>query len=80
LPHVAQTLFQGLQLTQTPGRSMEDVDGLRIAKSLYEEVFKGGTEYIDPDDIAYALDVAVRRLRDEVKDPMRWAPYIHLGI
>jgi hypothetical protein len=59
---------------------MEDVDGPRIAKSLYEDVFKGDLEYVNPDDIAYALDSAVRRLRDEVKDPMRWAPYIHLGI
>jgi hypothetical protein len=59
---------------------MEDVDGPRIAKSLYEEVFKGDSEYIDPDDIAYALDAAVRCLRRDVKNPMRWAPYIHLGI
>jgi hypothetical protein len=59
---------------------MQDVDGPRIAKSLYEDVFKSDSEYINPDDIAYALDAAVRRLRHEVKDPMRWAPYIHLGI
>jgi hypothetical protein len=59
---------------------MEDVDGPRIAESVYEEVFKGDSECIDPDDIAYALDAAVRRLRQETKDPMRWAPYIHLGI
>jgi hypothetical protein len=59
---------------------MEDVDGPRIAKTLYEGVFRGDSEYIDPDDIAYALDAAVRNLGHEVKDPMRWAPYIHLGI
>jgi hypothetical protein len=59
---------------------MQDVDGPRIAKSLYEDVFNGDSDYINPDDIAYALDTAVVRLRREVKDPMRWAPYIHLGI
>jgi hypothetical protein len=59
---------------------MGDEDGPRIAKSLYQDVFKSDSEYIDPDDIAYALDGAVRRLRQEVRDPMRWAPYIHLGI
>jgi hypothetical protein len=59
---------------------MQDIDGPRISESLYKEVFKGDAEYIDPDDIAYALDGAVRRLRQEVRDPMRWAPYIHLGI
>jgi hypothetical protein len=59
---------------------MQDIDGPRISESVYEEVFKGDSEYINPDNIAYALDRAVRRLRHEVKDPMRWAPYIHLGI
>jgi hypothetical protein len=59
---------------------MEDVDGPRIAKSLYEEVFNGDSDYINPDDIAYALDAAVRHLRYDEKDPRRWAPYIHLGI
>jgi hypothetical protein len=59
---------------------MADVDGPRIAKSLYENVFEGGSEYIDPDNIAYALDAAVRHLRHETGNPMRWAPYIHLGI
>jgi hypothetical protein len=72
--------FQDYQLTCDLDRSMGDVDGPRIAKSLYKEVFKGDSEYIDPDDIAYALDGAVRRLRQDVRDPMRWAPYIHLGI
>jgi hypothetical protein len=59
---------------------MRDVDGPTIAKSLYEDVFSGDSEYINPDDIAYALDAAVVHLRHDVKDPMRWAPYIHLGI
>jgi hypothetical protein len=72
--------MQRRRLTDNPNRSMQDIDGPRISESLYEEVFKGDSEYIDPDDIAYALDGAVRRLRQEVRDPMRWAPYIHLGI
>jgi hypothetical protein len=60
---------------------MKDVDGPRIATWFYEDVFKGNHfEDINPDDIAYALDAAVCRLRREVNDPMRWAPYIHLGI
>jgi hypothetical protein len=59
---------------------MRDIDGPRISESLYKEVFKVDSEYIDPDDIAYALDGAVRRLRHEMRDPMRWATYIHLGI
>jgi hypothetical protein len=72
--------LHGLQLTYASNRSMADVDGPRIAKLLYEGVFKGDSEYIDPDDIAYALDASVRLLQREVSNPMRWAPYIHLGI
>jgi hypothetical protein len=59
---------------------MGDVDGPMIAKSLYDDVFNDDSEYINPDNIAYALDRAVVRLRHDVKDPTRWAPYIHLGI
>jgi hypothetical protein len=42
---------------------MEDVDGPLIAQSVYKDIFDGDSEYIDPDDIAYALDTAVRQLR-----------------
>jgi hypothetical protein len=59
---------------------MEDIDGPRIAKSLYAYVLRSDGEYIDPDDIAYGLDAAVCHLRRVEKDPRRWAPYIHLGI
>jgi hypothetical protein len=59
---------------------MEDIDGPAVAKSVYEEVFKDKSKYMDPDVIAYALDAAVCRLRRDRKDPRRWAPYIHLGI
>jgi hypothetical protein len=75
-----QILFHGSEITRISDRSMEDVDGPSIAKSVYEDVFKGNSEYINPDDIAYALDAAVRRLRHEEEDPRRWATYVHLGI
>ncbi|EIN05621.1 hypothetical protein PUNSTDRAFT_18498, partial [Punctularia strigosozonata HHB-11173 SS5] len=60
-------------------RSMEDVDGPIIAKSVYENMFAGDAGHISPDDVAYALDEAVRALRLTQADPSRWAPYIHLG-
>jgi hypothetical protein len=72
--------FRNYQLTRVLDRSMGDEDGPRIAKSLYHDIFKSDSEYINPDDIAYALDAAVRSLQQETNDPMRWAPYIHLGI
>ena len=59
---------------------MEDVDGPVIAKTVYEELFCGDSEYIDPDTVAYALDLAVQKLRSTNVSPSRWAPYIHIGI
>jgi hypothetical protein len=59
---------------------MEDVDDPMIAEVVYKDVFKGPSGWIDPDDVAYALDAAVERLRAGHPDPSRWAPYIHLGI
>ncbi|EIN04764.1 hypothetical protein PUNSTDRAFT_75909, partial [Punctularia strigosozonata HHB-11173 SS5] len=79
--HLAATLlFAGFKSVIATLWSMEDIDGPQIAKSVYRDIFSGDSEYIDPDDIAYALDGAVQELREIHPDPSRWAPYIHLGI
>ena len=59
---------------------MEDFDGPLVAESVYKELFSTESEYIEPDAVAYALDVAVRKLRKAHPEPSRWAPYIHLGL
>ena len=59
---------------------MGDIDGPEVAKKVYEEIFSGDSEFIDPDIIPYALDNAVGELRKRKLHPSRWAPYIHLGI
>jgi hypothetical protein len=59
---------------------MEDVDGPMIAESVYKDIFGGDGDYVNPNDVAYALDAAVQHLRRLHPDPSRWAPYIHLGI
>lgn len=59
---------------------MEDIDGPMIAKAVYEELLRGGPEYLDPNRVPYALDAAVGRLRDLGVSPSRWAPYIHIGM
>jgi hypothetical protein len=59
---------------------MEDVDGPMIAKYIYEELFKGESDYLDPNIVPYALDEAVRKLREIEPSPSRWAPYIHIGM
>jgi hypothetical protein len=56
---------------------MHDWDGPQITEAVYRELFKG--EFLDLDIVPYALDAAVRRLRDSGAPPSRWAPYIHLG-
>jgi hypothetical protein len=61
---------------------MGDADGPDLAQWFYEDLFSN--EVIDADAVAYALDVAVEKLK--VKIPrgaarwaLRWAPYIHMG-
>lgn len=56
---------------------MNDEDGPFVAKHVYQELVKG--EYIDTDQVPYALDLAVQRLRQRGVSPHRWAPYIHMG-
>lgn len=59
---------------------MGDVDGPSVAKRVYQEIFSTGQELLDPDDVAYGLDAAIRELRKEGVHPSRWATYVHLGI
>jgi hypothetical protein len=57
---------------------MSDADGPKMAKWFYEELL--GNDIIDADDVAYALDAAVCKLRSEGLAPTRWAPFIHMGV
>jgi CHAT domain-containing protein len=75
----AAMLFAGFKSVIATLWSMGDVDGPQIAKKLYEEMFKGDSEYLDPAVIPYALDDAVEKLREIDPNPSRWAPYIHIG-
>lgn len=64
-------------LTIMAPRSMNDEDGPMVAKTVYRALVM--EEFLDPDVIPYALDMAVRELRDGGAQPHRWAPYIHMG-
>jgi hypothetical protein len=63
-------------LTRT--RAICDVDGPKVAKWFYEELF--AREAVDGDSVAYALDSAVGKLRASGVPPERWAPFIHMGV
>jgi hypothetical protein len=67
-------------LTRSALRSMADVDRPMIAQSVYKDIFNSDGDYVNPDDVAYALDAAVQHLRRLHPDLSRCAPYIHLGI
>jgi hypothetical protein len=57
---------------------MGDIDGPDMAQWFYEDLLSN--EVIDADAVAYALDVAVGKLRAKIPLlPTRWAPYIHMG-
>jgi hypothetical protein len=56
---------------------MGDVDGPAVAEGVYREILS--RKEITLDDIPYALDAAVRRLRDSGVPASRWATFIHLG-
>jgi hypothetical protein len=55
-------------------RMMNDEDGPSVARWFYERLFA-----LDLDTIAYALDVAVTKLREIGVPASRWALFIHIG-
>jgi hypothetical protein len=56
---------------------MYDADGPKMAQWFYEGLLE--KETIELDDIPYALDSAVQKLRQSGALPQRWATYMHWG-
>jgi hypothetical protein len=58
---------------------MADSDGPIVASSVYEMLFK--EETFDINDVPYALDDAVRLLREKEQkvNAERWAVFMHMG-
>jgi hypothetical protein len=61
----------------TTRRAISDNDGPKVAKWFYEELL--AKEVVNADSVAYALDLAVGKLRDSGVPLDRWAPFIHIG-
>ena len=53
------------------------MDGPEMTQWFYEILLE--KDDIDLDDIPYALDEAIRRLRATGASPSRWATFIHVG-
>jgi CHAT domain-containing protein len=58
-------------------RLMHDEDGPRVARCVYEYLFKSGR--LNLDDVPYALDAAVTMLREAGVPAERWALFVHMG-
>jgi hypothetical protein len=56
---------------------MNDEDGPDVARWFYEALF--AKDGMDLDDIAYALDGAVTKLREKGAPTSQWALFIHIG-
>jgi hypothetical protein len=56
---------------------MHDEDGPKLARCFYEALFR--QEFLDLDDIAYALDEAIQGLRSQGVPSRRWALFMHIG-
>lgn len=56
---------------------MSDDDGPRMAQWFYKALLENKT--IQLEDIPYALDEAVQKLRNVGAPTARWATYMHLG-
>ena len=61
-------------------RSMHDTDGPFVIKEFYETMFREESVCLNLDDVPYALDTAVQKLRIRGVHPARWSPYIHIGL
>jgi hypothetical protein len=58
-------------------RGMYDQDGPQIARWVYESLLS--QEKISLDDIPYALDEAVQKLRQNGASAQHWATFMHIG-
>jgi hypothetical protein len=56
---------------------MGDADGPLVAEIVYRELMKKSV--LESDDVAYAVDVAVSKLREAGLPASRWATFIHVG-
>jgi hypothetical protein len=56
---------------------MNDSDGPFVAKCVYDELL--GKEVLDLEDIPYALDTALHKLRQQGASYRRWAAFTHVG-
>jgi hypothetical protein len=77
----AAMMFAGFTSVIGTMWSMGDIDGPVVAETVYGQLFRDEQDHemLDLDLVPYALDDAVRKLREAGLPPSRWATYVHLG-
>lgn len=77
--HIAAAmLFAGFKGAIATMWAINDNDGPQIAESFYQGIIKGDT--VDFSHAAASLCRAVREGRESGMSPLRWAPFIHVGL
>lgn len=76
----AAMLFTGFSSVIATLWPMNDTDGPTVARHVYRKLFAGDSQYLEADDVAYALDEAIHQLREGGVPASRWATFVHLGI
>jgi CHAT domain-containing protein len=59
-------------------REMDDIDGPFMAQRIYSRIFRDGI--LDMSVVPYAVDEAVKELRESGVPAYRWATYVHFGV
>lgn len=59
-------------------RTMDDIDGPFMAGRIYKRIFRN--KRLDINEVPYALEDAVRELRESGVPAARWATYVHFGV
>jgi CHAT domain-containing protein len=75
--YAARLEFAKSSVAELINRSMDNLDGPFVAERVYRAAFRDGK--LDLGAVPYALDAAVRELRETGADPSRWATYVHIG-
>jgi len=84
-PNEAMHLAAGLQFIGYCGVigtmwSVGDKDALSVAKEVYGELFKDGTDQASASKAAHALQQAILSLRANNVPLARWVPFVHFGL
>ncbi|TFK18814.1 hypothetical protein FA15DRAFT_242473 [Coprinopsis marcescibilis] len=77
----ATMLFAGFPSVVGTMWSISDNDAPVVADAFYAHMFRHGTERPpDVTEAAYALHLAVQKIRDSGTEFWNWVPYVHFGV